>query len=73
MHRARAAAARNGFKVRLELEAATNGVYSEARAGFIGDHFDSVVLPFDGAAEVHDRHRPAAGDRGSFEMVATTA
>ena len=70
-HRTRAAAAERGLTPRLE--AATNGVYSEDRARFLGDYFDWVVLSFDGPPDIHDRHRPAAGGRGSFEAVARTA
>ena len=71
VHRTRAAAAGRGLLPRLEV--ATNGVYSEERARFVGDYFDAVVLSFDGFRSVHDRHRPAAGDRGSFDQVASTA
>jgi uncharacterized protein len=65
VHRTRAAAAEKGLRPRLEV--ATNGVYSEARARFVGDYFDTVVLSFDGFRPVHDRHR------GSFDQVANTA
>ncbi len=71
VHRTRAVAAKKGLLPRLEV--ATNGVYGEARARFVGDYFDTVVLSFDGFRDAHDRHRPAAGGRGSFDQVASTA
>lgn len=71
VHRARFLASAKGLLPRFE--AATNGVYDEARARFIGDYFDTVVLSFDGPREVHDMHRPMATGHGSFEVVARTA
>lgn len=71
VHRTRAVAAAKGLLPRLEVS--TNGVYGEARARFVGDYFDTVVLSFDGFRAVQDRHRPAAGGRGSFDQVASTA
>jgi len=71
VHRTRAAAAEKGLLPRLEV--ATNGVYSEARARFVGDYFDTVVLSFDGFRAVHDRHRPTLGWSGCFDQVAATA
>jgi sulfatase maturation enzyme AslB (radical SAM superfamily) len=71
LHRTRAVAAEKGMLPHLEV--ATNGVYNEARARWVGDYFDAVVLSFDGFRAVHDRHRPAAGGRGSFDQVASTA
>jgi len=70
-HRARAVAASLGLKV--HLEASSNGVYPEERARFIADHFQAIVLSFDGFPEVHDRHRPHADGKGSFPEVARTA
>ena len=71
VHRTRAVAAEKGLLPNLEV--ATNGVYSEARARWVGDYFDTVVLSFDGFRAVQDRHRSAAGGRGSFDQVAGTA
>jgi uncharacterized protein len=71
VHRARAVAARRGLIPRFEV--ATNGVFDEDRARFVGDYFDTVVLSFDGPLEVHDRHRPGRGGCGSFDAVARTA
>jgi uncharacterized protein len=74
VHRARAVAARSGLLPRFEV--ATNGVFDENRARFVGDYFDTVVLSFDGPQEIHDRHRSfplPGGGRGSFEIVKRTA
>ena len=71
VHRTRAVAAQRGLLPVLEV--ATNGVYREDLARFIGDYFDSVVLSFDGPREIHDRRRPRGDGRGSFEAVARTA
>jgi len=66
VHRTRAAAAARDLLPHLEM--ATNGVFNEARARFVGDYFDTVVLSFDGFRAAHDRHRS-----GSFDQVAATA
>jgi len=71
VHRARARALELGLRPRFEM--ATNGVYSEEWARFLGDYFDSVVLSFDGFAEVQDRHRPLSASRGTSDQVARTA
>jgi uncharacterized protein len=71
VHRTRAAAAEKGLLPYLEV--ATNGIYNEARALWVGDYFNTVVLSFDGFRVVQDRHRPAAGGRGSFDLVVSTA
>lgn len=71
VHRTRAVAAQRGLVPRFEV--ATNGVFDEARARFVGDYFDTVVLSFDGPLFAHDRHRPMSTDRGSFDAVARTA
>ena len=71
VYRARAIAAEKGLLPRLEVS--TNGVYDEARARWVGDYFDHIVLSFDGFRDVQDRHRPAPGGRGSFDHVAATA
>lgn len=55
------------------FEVATNGVFDESWAEFAGDYIDTIVLSFDGPAEVHNRHRTAADGKGSFETVATNA
>jgi uncharacterized protein len=71
VHRARAQSERLGLIPRLEV--ATNGVFDEKQAGFVGDYFDTVVLSFDGPREIHDRHRPMDRRRGSFAAVEKTA
>lgn len=65
VHRARSVADRMGLVPRFEV--ATNGVFDENRARFVGDYFDTVVLSFDGTQEIHNRQR------GSFEAVKRTA
>jgi uncharacterized protein len=71
VHRARAVADQMGLVPRFEV--ATNGVFDDDRARFVGDYFDTVVLSFDGHQEIHDCHRPMSRNRGSFEAVAHTA
>jgi uncharacterized protein len=71
VHRARFVASQVGLVPRFEV--CTNGVFDEGRARFIGDYIDTVVLSFDGCREMHDRNRPTAGGKGSFEHVASTA
>ena len=71
VHRARCVASQN--KLHPNLEVATNGAYSETRARFVGDHFNTVVLSFDGFEEIHDRRRYFASGAGSFPLVSRTA
>jgi uncharacterized protein len=71
VHRARYVAARKRLIPRFD--ASTNGVFNEARCQFVGDYFDSIVLSLDGFREDHDRNRPAAPGRGSFDLVERTA
>jgi radical SAM protein with 4Fe4S-binding SPASM domain len=68
---ARRTAAERGLALHLEIS--TNGLCSAARAAWLGDHLDAVVLSLDGPAEVHDRNRPVAGGGGSFDVVFRTA
>jgi uncharacterized protein len=71
VHRARFVAFQN--KLQPNLEVATNGAYSEARARFVGDHFHTVVLSFDGFEETHNRRRSFVSGAGSYSMVSRTA
>jgi uncharacterized protein len=71
VHRARSVAAQLGLVPRFEV--CTNGVFDDARARFVGDYIDTVVLSMDGYREMHDRNRPTAGGKGSFEAAASTA
>ena len=71
IHRARALAAKLGLRPRFEVS--TNGVFDKARARFVGDYFDTVVLSFDGPERIHDHHRPISKNRGSFKEVERTA
>jgi uncharacterized protein len=71
VHRTRAVCARHGLRPHLEIS--TNGVFSERRAAWLGDYFDSVVLSFDGPPEFQDRNRPAKGGRPTFAAVSRSA
>jgi uncharacterized protein len=57
----------------LRFEASTNGLLSGARAGWVADHFGSILLSLDGPREVHDRQRPLLGGAASFDLVCRTA
>jgi uncharacterized protein len=59
--------------LRLRFEAASNGAFSQRRAQWVADRFDTIVLSLDGPADVHDRHRPYRNGQGSFAVVARTA
>jgi len=59
-------------RLRPHFEASTNGYYTADQADFIGAYFHAVVVSIDGPAPVHDRHRPAAPGKGSFDRVAET-
>jgi uncharacterized protein len=71
VHRTRAVCARR--RLTPWFEVSTNGVFNEARARFVGDYFDVVVLSFDGPPEFHDRNRPAFDGRPTYEIVERTA
>ena len=55
------------------FEVTTNGYYSEEKAVWIAEHFDTVVLSMDGFPKAQDRHRPAPGGSGSFSTVSSSA
>lgn len=71
VHRARLTADKLGLTPYFEV--ATNGVFDENQARFVGDYFDTVVLSFDGPEEIHDRHRSGKNGKGSFPEVFQTA
>jgi uncharacterized protein len=61
------------FGLTPHFEVSTNGVFEKEYAKFVGDHFDAVVLSFDGFQETHDRHRPINSKQGSFSEVVQSA
>jgi uncharacterized protein len=62
-------AAETGKIIRLTIT--TNAVLlDEGKIEFINQHFKNCVLSIDGRPEVHDRMRPDAGRRGSYDRVA---
>lgn len=71
IHRARTVAANMGLTPHFEVS--TNGFYDENRCRFIGDHFNTVVLSFDGPEEIQNRNRPTRSGRGTFQTVARNA
>jgi uncharacterized protein len=55
----------------LRLTLTTNAMLlDDAKTAFINQHFKNVVLSIDGRPAVHDRMRPDAGGKGSYERVA---
>jgi uncharacterized protein len=71
VHRTRAVCAERGLRPHFDVS--TNGVFNEARATWVGDYFDSVVLSFDGPPEFQNRNRPANGGRPTYDAVMKTA
>jgi uncharacterized protein len=57
----------------VRFEATSNGLYNTARAEWIADYFDTVVLSLDGPADIQDRNRPGLNGRSVFEEVVRTA
>lgn len=48
----------------------TNGLLlDDDKIDFINEHMDNVVLSLDGRKEVHDKMRPTANGKGSFDLV----
>ncbi|MBN2103540.1 radical SAM protein, partial [bacterium] len=71
VHHARFIASRNGLVPRFE--ALTNGYYGATRRRFIADYFDRVIISLDGFRNDHDRTRPAAAAKSSYDTVVETA
>jgi uncharacterized protein len=57
----------------VRFEATSNGLYNAARAHWVADYFDTIVLSLDGPADIQDRNRPAVNGRSVFEAVTRTA
>ncbi len=67
-HYAKEAGAKAGKDIRLTLT--TNAVLlDDEKTAFINQHMKNTVLSIDGRPEVHDRMRPDAGGKGSYERV----
>jgi uncharacterized protein len=64
---ARQAAARKGIELRFE--ATTNGMFDEKRCEWIAENLDTVVLSFDGKADIQDTQRPLLNGRNSYGRV----
>ena len=59
----------SGKKIKLTLT--TNGLLlDDAMADFLNEHNVLLVLSLDGRPEVHDRMRPTAGGKGSYQQTA---
>ena len=64
-----ARAAETGKEIRLTLT--TNAVLlDQEKTDYINRHFKNCVLSIDGRPRVHDRMRPDAGGKGSYDRVA---
>jgi uncharacterized protein len=63
----------NKHGLRARFQASSNGVYSEAKARWVADNFDTVMLSFDGDAADHDRLRANRKGKGTFDTVWRTA
>ncbi len=67
-HYAEEAGSRAGKNIRLTIT--TNALTLDAeKTAFINEHMKNCVLSIDGRPEVHDRMRPDAGGKGSYERV----
>lgn len=67
-HYAEEAGLKAGKNIRLTLT--TNAVLlDEEKTAFINQHMKNTVLSIDGRPHVHDRMRPDAGGKGSYERV----
>ena len=62
-----------GTALKPRFIATTNGFVSEARAEWIANHFDQIVLSLDGPKQIHDKNRPVNQTSGSFEITSRTA
>ena len=69
VHEARAMATARGKEVSFSIT--TNGtLLTREIAGFLKENGISVCISIDGPREIHDRNRPYASGRGSYEDVA---
>lgn len=67
-HYAEEAGSKAGKNIRLTIT--TNAIQLDAeKTAFINEHMKNCVLSIDGRPEVHDRMRPDAGGKGSYERV----
>ena len=62
-----------GTQIIPRFIATTNGVLSERRAEWIGEHLDQIILSLDGPEYTHNKNRPIRSDLGSFAATARTA
>lgn len=60
------------LKVPYRSECATNGFMSEDHAVWVARHLSFALVTLDGPTELHDRHRPAATGRGTYETIVRT-
>lgn len=59
--------------IKIHFEAATNGIYNEARCRWIANQFDTIVLSLDGPADIQNCHRPAINGKDAFNIVTRSA
>jgi radical SAM protein with 4Fe4S-binding SPASM domain len=57
-------------KIPLLLGMTTNGVLDAAQRSFIAEHFDSVMVSYDGTPEVHERNRRCVNRARTSEYIA---
>lgn len=65
--------ARERFGRDVHLEMTTNGYYSKETAEWAAENFDTIVLSFDGSADIQNLHRPAPNGEESYNIVAQSA
>lgn len=58
--------------ISVSLDITTNGAYDIARVGFICDHFDSVMVSYDGLPEIQDYNRPSPHYKHTSHVVVQT-
>ncbi len=59
--------------ITVVFEVTTNGAFGEARCAWVGANIDSVVLSFDGPADIQNLHRPFRDGKATFNAVYRTA
>lgn len=65
--------ARERFGKAVHLEMTTNGYYPKETAEWAAENFDTIVLSFDGSADIQNLHRPAPNGEDSYNTVAQSA
>ncbi|MGD0338773.1 MAG: radical SAM protein [Bacteroidota bacterium] len=58
--------------IHSQITLCTNGIMSEEQARWVAENIDNIAVSLDGPPDIHNRQRPFASGRDSFQDVAKT-